>query len=954
MTQFYRLFCALLAFGVTTVTAMEDHSVRIYKSPISVGTPVSPLVFSPLNFELNGSPTAVIYVRYKGYTCSHCVRQLVYLNEHADDLRRLGIRVVAFSSDDARTSQKMVASLGLSSDVMHVANDVENDVARSIGALRVENDTARDLHAVMVVRSGALAFAAYTDEPFMDVERLISTATDGKTPSLDGPASGKGLRSYSGTYTVRTIATAADGVREPKDLDFNSSPLHPNDLWVVLGEPNGAAMLIIHDADKPTQVIRRKKDFRASHFMWRTQAMAFGDNGTFGTAQNGEPGGNDQDYKYMGPTLWSSDTAIFASKYQVEQDMLASHLDMLHQNAYLLGMAHERDNVYWVSDALHRRIGRYDFRDPHEVGGSDHRDGVIRNYTNATLTAPERGRPAHMDFDSEKRWLYYINPGTNTIMRLDTRTGADTGPLFATQFSFENLASFREFTGATVEPAVQLTKDARPVGLDIEGNHMIVGNTDGTVLVYELGATLPVLKHTLDVSPHVAGGVTVGPDGRIWFVDPVNAMVNVIDPDLKETMVASDIIRVTPTAVKMGLIHGIVRPNCDIASFTLTVDAPKGWTVTHPDTVTVTATASPNFTVEVTPDSSALTGYLTVTATALKGGSVLRSSVLVSRSDIRRVVVDDATTEAFDIAEALTQTGRKGYKAMRSEIFLQLVDSLSDIQTLVWNAGSFGELNIAEDVVMRSLMASGREVMLIADNPLYLKTDAPDAAGFFTEFGAKYAGFDVPAGQDDGRRVFQGVPNDPISAGMVGLVAELPRLDQQKEGLEYLPNIKLGLSKPGASNVLVRSNNTITTAVRYDAKLYRSVICGINLARFTDVTERSAFLNKSVAWLEQAETPLPDPTDVAYNEVEPVVGIVHAIGPNPFLDATSVRVQTTTSYADIALYSIAGQRIATLWQGAVEGSMDLRVDGRALSNGTYYVIVRSASKTAYCTIVKRQ
>lgn len=348
-----------------------------------------------------------------------------------------------------------------------------------------------------------------------------------------------------------------------------------------------------------------------------------------------------------------------------------------------------------------------------------------------------------------------------------------------------------------------------------------------------------------------------------------------------------------------------------------------------------------------------MTGYLTVTATALKGGSVLTSSVLVSRSDIRRVVVDDATTEGFDIVDGLAQTGRKGYTAMPSEIFLQLVDSLSDIQTLLWNAGSFGEINMAEDVVMRSLMASGREVMLIADNPLYLLTDLPDASGFFAEFGAKYAGVDVPTGQDDGRRVFQGVPGDPITAGMSGLVCELPRLDQAREKRLFLSNIKLGLSKPGASNILVRSSNTISSAVRYDAKDYRSVICGINLARFMDVTERTAFLNKSVAWLEQAETPLPDPTDVAATEVVPVVGVLHAIGSNPFAEVTSVRVQTTTQYADIALYSIAGQRIATLWQGAVDGSLDLNVDGRSLSNGTYYVIMRSASSTAHCTIVKR-
>lgn len=953
MLQLYRLVCAFLVLGAVAAAAMDDHAARLYRSPIALGTHLSPSVFGPLTNGATDKSGAVIYVRYRGFTCSHCVRQLVYLNEHANALRRLGISVVAFSSDDARTSRKMVSATGLHADVVRVVSDPENDIARSIGALRVENDTIRDLHAVLVVRDGVLAFAAYTDEPFMDVERLIGEAT-GDIPKDfgEGSASGKGLRSYAGAYSVRTVATAADGVREPKDLDFNSSQLHPNDLWIVLAEPNGNAMLIIHDADKPSQVIRRKKDYRASHFMWRSQALAFGTNATFATAQNGEPGGTDRDYQFMGPTLWSSDTAIFASKNQKEDGMLASHLDMLHQNAYCLGIAHERDNVYWISDALHGTIGRYDFHDPHEVGGSDHRDGEIRNYTSATVSSTEHGRAAHMDFDANKRWLYFIDPGTNAVMRLDTRTGTDTRALQTTQLSYEYLASFREFTGSTVELAVQLTAEERPVGLDIAGDIMIVGNTNGTIVMYQLGEGEPTLVRTLIVDNYVVGGVTVGPDGRIWFVDPVNATVNVIDPALSESLAAEDLVRVTPTATQMSVQFSVVSSPGEMHTYTLEASAPDGWAISVPDSITVADITDPSFTINATPDSGAQAGFLLVRAISADGSN-FAISVLISRSDLRRVVVNDATTESFDIVDAVVQTSRNGYSSMTSDIFLQLVDSLPDIQTVVWNSGSFGEINMAEDVVMRSLMASGREVMLIADDPLLLRTDLPDASGFFGEFGAQLIGADVPIGTDNGKRVFQGVPSDPISGGMSGLECELPRLDHARGG-DYVPNVKMRVSKPTSLPVLVRSNNTITTAIRYDANAYRSVICGINLARFLDVSERTEFLDKSIAWLEQAETPIPDPTNVASSEEVAVIGIMRAIGPNPFQDATRVRVTATTPYADIAMYSIAGQRIATLWQGAVDGAVDLDIDGRSIANGTYYVIMRNASSTAYCTIVKRR
>jgi hypothetical protein len=149
-----------------------------------------------------------------------------------------------------------------------------------------------------------------------------------------------------------------------------------------------------------------------------------GINGSFATAQNGEPGDGDQNYMFMGPTLWSSDTAVFASRNQTEDRRLASHLDMLHQNPWCLGIAHDSANIYWVLDAKYPGVSRYDFRDPHEVGGTDHRDGIIRRYVETSITPAQRGRPAHVCLDRSSGWLYYIDPGSASVQRLDTRSGS--------------------------------------------------------------------------------------------------------------------------------------------------------------------------------------------------------------------------------------------------------------------------------------------------------------------------------------------------------------------------------------------------------------------------------------------------------------------------------------------------------------------------------------------------
>ncbi len=403
------ILCLALLLGVAPVLADDGgaHAVRFFTPVLAEHSEI------PAALGRHTEPTIV--VRYLGYRCTHCVEHLLYINTHAAKLRERGIRVIATSPDNVAQWQEMAKRFDLDTALMSYISDPENTLAAGLGALPRSNDTVYDAHAVLVLRDGRVALSVVSDQPYMDIERLVGHAIPPAAMVLENDHS---IDQYlTSPIAITTIATADDGIASPLDLDFSRSPLHGNDLWVVTAEPKGHAISIIHNAGTPQQVIRRKKDSRAYHFMWRTMGIAMGTNGAFATAQNGEPGNNDLNYMFMGPTLWSADTAVFASRYQEDDRKLASHLDMLHQSPWGLGIAHDTANVYWVLDAKYKDICRYDFRDPHEVGGTDHRDAIIRRYSDVTITPAERGRPAHIDLDPSTGFLYYIDPGKGSGYR---------------------------------------------------------------------------------------------------------------------------------------------------------------------------------------------------------------------------------------------------------------------------------------------------------------------------------------------------------------------------------------------------------------------------------------------------------------------------------------------------------------------------------------------------------
>ncbi len=322
----------------------------------------------------------------------------------------------------------------------------------------------------------------------------------------------------TGTNTFTVIGTASDNLTAPHDLDF--VPGRPSEWWVLNKEANGGSIVIFFDAGKTTQSVQFRRDSHNDHFMARSVAIAMGDNGTFCSAQEIKNTASASS-TFMGPALWSNDTSVFARVNQnnwVTGQPLGSHLDMLHQSPFGMGVAHDSANVYWYFDGYNGNICRYDFEIPHPSGGDDHSDGRIYRYTDVTVVR-KPNIPSHLALDKQNSWLYIVDGGNNKILRLKTTSGTIGGNLTVPSTASEPLGAYKSMINTTTE-VVASTGLTSPCGIDYRSGRIIVSdNADGKIYIYDVTVSPAVLLGSINTGAAGIMGVRVDDNNKIWFVN---------------------------------------------------------------------------------------------------------------------------------------------------------------------------------------------------------------------------------------------------------------------------------------------------------------------------------------------------------------------------------------------------------------------------------------------------
>jgi hypothetical protein len=368
-----------------------------------------------------------------------------------------------------------------------------------------------------------------------------STAISEEPPSgAGGSGGGSGTASppdeaspYLGDGTLDSVtlveifAPQAKVALSATSLAFN--PTVPGELWVALrqfpsGKPcteadqRGCAalpglMAVVSDATGPAPTADLKEDGNSWHFMRRPTAMAWSDGALFASCGEAYTDNfEDVPVPYAGPALWSSDPGIFGVEPTAGQN--GTHLDMLHETPYCMGIAWEADNVYWAVNGDAGSLDRYDFNVPHQIGGEDHSDGEVYRYVTGELTrVPEV--PSHAAYDAARELVYVADTGNGRVLSVDPSPAQRTGDIA----TYEELKGSGEMSGAAVFELVPPGTLELPSGLAFAKDRLFVtDNATSRIHVFDAeGKELERLDTGLPTGS--LAGITLGPDQKLYFSD---------------------------------------------------------------------------------------------------------------------------------------------------------------------------------------------------------------------------------------------------------------------------------------------------------------------------------------------------------------------------------------------------------------------------------------------------
>jgi len=340
---------------------------------------------------------------------------------------------------------------------------------------------------------------------------------------------------FGDSFEETVIADSSDALVEPRDLEFH--PGRANELWIANRATD--SITIVENTGMENQTSQNRKDSNRNHFLEEVSAISFGAyhpefDWQWGSAQEtrntfcGQGAANN----FMGPALWPSSLSHFAVENQNNGNgLLGSHIDMLHESPYGVGIAHDSDNAYWYNDGYYGELVYYDFQEDHDTGQDDHSDGIVRRYSEIQLTHAY-GIPGHMVLDKDSGILYIADTGANRVVWVNTDdTSVTSQNIMSSSTRLEPLQEYSEMSG--IEWGVLATGLNRPTGIALDGDQLFVSqNGNGRIVAYDLSTNgkSAVEAGSIQTTASSIMGLEIGPSGHLYYVDNGQDKVIRVDP----------------------------------------------------------------------------------------------------------------------------------------------------------------------------------------------------------------------------------------------------------------------------------------------------------------------------------------------------------------------------------------------------------------------------------------
>ena len=329
---------------------------------------------------------------------------------------------------------------------------------------------------------------------------------------------GNGAHTMDAVVADRMLG-APEGLAGPRDLEFK--PDAEMELWVLNQDDN--SMTIVQNVGSPIQDIMTVSHFSGGHFMIKPMSLAFGQMGKLATIhETDEITQPTTPADFMGPTLHSSRLNEFDGGH-------GGHMDMLHNSPNGVGIAWERDNIYWIFDGYHSAITRYNFNSDHGLGGSDHSDGEVDRFIEGEVTRVP-GVLSKLVFDQTTQMIYIADSGNNRILMLDPESGIVGGRISPNYDGIrQNMRDNAEFS-VVVDGAVDDVM-VRPSGIVLHNDVLFVtDNARGRILGFDRADGTLIDYLDTGLPDGALMGIAFDASGHLYYVDAASEEVWRVKP----------------------------------------------------------------------------------------------------------------------------------------------------------------------------------------------------------------------------------------------------------------------------------------------------------------------------------------------------------------------------------------------------------------------------------------